>query len=87
MKNNKSQGNDGVTKEFLEHFWGKLETFLVSTLNYCFEKGELSTSQKQEIITLIENKNKDKRFIQNWRPVSLPNVDIKVASKANRLKQ
>ena len=82
MKINKSPGNDGITKEFLEYFWGKLGTFLVSTLNHSFEKGELSTSQKQAIITLIEKKDKDKCFIKNWRPISLINVDIKVASKA-----
>ena len=88
MKNNKSPGNDGITKEFLEYFWGKLGTFLVSTLNHSFEKGELSASQKQAIITLIEKKDKDKHLIKNWRPISLINVDIKVASKAiaNRLK-
>ena len=84
MKNNKSPGNDGITKEFLEYFWGKLGTFLVSTLNHSFEKGELAASQKQAIITLIKKKDKDKRLIKNWRPISL----IKVASKAiaNRLK-
>ena len=84
----KSPGNNGITKEFLKYFWGTLGTFLVSTPNHSFEKGELSTSQKQAIITLIEKKDKDKRFIKNWRPISLINVDIKVASKAlaNRLK-
>ena len=60
----------------------------MSTLNYSFEKGELSTLQKQAIITLIEKKDKDKCFIKNWRPISHSNVDIRVASKAlaNRLK-
>ena len=88
MKNNKNSGNDGITKEFLEYFWGKLGTFLVLTLNHSFQKGELSTSQKQAIITLIEKKDKDKRLIKNWRPISLINDDIKVTSKAlaNRLK-
>ena len=54
----------------------------MSTLNYSLEKGELSISQKQAIITLIKKKDKDKCFIKNWRPISLINVDIKVASKA-----
>ena len=31
---------------------------------------------------LIEKKDKDKRFIKNWRPISLLNVDYKIISKA-----
>ena len=44
--------------------------------------GELSNSQKQAIITLIEKKGKDKRQISNWRSISLINVDAKIGSKA-----
>ena len=39
-------------------------------------------SQRQAIITLIEIKDKDKRLIKNWRPISLINIDAKIASKA-----
>ena len=41
------------------------------------------------MITLIEKKGKDKRYIQNWRPISLINVDAKVVLKclALRLKK
>ena len=55
-------------------------------LNTSFEVGQLSTSQCQTIITLIEKKDKDKRLIKNWRPISLINVDAKIASKAIRMK-
>ena len=51
-------------------------------LNTSFEVGQLSTSQCQAIITLIERKDKDKRLIKNWGPTSLINVDAKIASKA-----
>ena len=34
------------------------------------------------MITLLEMKDKDRRFIKNWRPISLINVDVKIASKA-----
>ena len=33
-------------------------------------------------MTLIEKKERDKRLIKNWRPISLMNVDAKIASKA-----
>ena len=51
-------------------------------LNEAYEYGELSTSQKMAIIKLIEKKDKDKMYIANWRPISLINVDVKIASKA-----
>ena len=44
--------------------------------------GELSASQKQAVITLIQKKDRDVTLIKNWRPISLITVDIKVASKA-----
>ena len=46
------------------------------------EKGHLSISQGQAIIKLIGKKDGDKRFIKNWRPISLLNVDLKIISKA-----
>ena len=34
------------------------------------EKKKLSTSQRQAVIKLIKKKERDKRFIKNWRPIS-----------------
>ena len=59
---------------------------MVKTLNHSYDEGELSSSQKQAVITLIEKKDKDKRYIKNWRPISLLNVDLKIASKALALR-
>ena len=55
---------------------------LVERLNFAHRHGELSTSQKQAMITLIEKKDIDKRLLQNWRLISLINTDVKIASKA-----
>ena len=48
----------------------------------------LSISQRQTVIKLIEKKDRDKRYIKNWKPISLLNFDTKILSKAisNKLK-
>ena len=46
------------------------------------EKKKSSTSQRQAVIKLIANKERDKWFIKNWRAISLLNVDYKVIAKA-----
>ena len=82
MQNDKSHGNDGLTKEFYETFWDDLKEIFVNSVREAKEIGHLSTSQRQAIIKLIEKKDRDKRFIKNWRPISLLNVDSKIISKA-----
>ena len=85
----KSPGNDGLTVEFFLAFWSLFRKLVVDSLNYAFEHSKLSNSQKQAVITLIEKKGKDKRLVKNWRPISLVNVDAKLASKtlAKRLEK
>ena len=86
MKNGKSPGNDGPTKEFYVCFFDEINQFLIEALNESFNVGQLSTSQQQAVIILIEKKNKDQRIIKNWRPISLINVDAKIASKVLALR-
>ena len=83
MPNDKSPGNDGLTKEFFETFWSEVKKNL-SCILHSFGKEELCTSQRQAIIKLIKKKKKDKdqRLVQNWRPISLLNIDVKIISKA-----
>ena len=71
-----------MTKQFYETFWDKLKEIFVNFVREAKEIGHLSTSQRQAIIKLIEKKDRDKRFIKNWRPISLLNVDSKIISKA-----
>ena len=89
MEGGKSPGNDGLGKEFYIHFWEKIKQPLFSSFMDAKEKGMLSSSQKQSIIKLLAKKDRDKRLIENWRPISLLNVDTKILSKtiATRLKK
>ena len=81
MPNGKSPGNDGLTKNFSNMLVWSKKTFL-SSVSHSFDKGELCISQRQAIIKLIEKKDKDKRLLQNSRPISLLNVDAKIIWKA-----
>ena len=81
MPNNKSPGNDGLTVEFYREFWDPIKNVLFDSVQFSAHVGKLSTSQRQAIIKLLEKKDKDKRFIANWRPISLLNVDTKIISK------
>ena len=81
MPDNKSPGNDGLTKEFYETFWSDIKIPFLENVLFSFDIGELSISQRQSMIKLIEKKYRDKRLIENWRPISLLNVDAKIISK------
>ena len=82
FENNKTPGNDRLTIEFCKFFWTEIGMLLVDSLNYAYFHGELSNTQKQAVVTLTEKKDKDRRLIKNWRPISLLNVDVKIGSKA-----
>ena len=44
MKNGKSPGNDGLTKEFYMCFFNEIFNQLIAALNESFTVGQLSTS-------------------------------------------
>ena len=89
FSNNKSPGNDGLTKEFYETFWEELKQPFMNLLNQTKVGKKLVTSKRQAVIKVLEKKDKDKCLISNWRPISLLNVDYKIVSKsfASRLKK
>ena len=88
FQKHKSPGNDGFTAEFYSFFRKQLGKTMVNSFNYGFHKGELSISQRQSIIRLIPKKNKNllSYYLKNCRPISLLNVDYKIASKALALR-
>ena len=78
---NKLLGNDGLSKEFNECFWDQIKKPFLASIHKAFLNQEFSTSQKQTVIKMLDKKDKDKKFIKNWRPISLLNTDIKIISK------
>ena len=77
-----SKGSDGFTPEFYKFFRKDIADYVVASINYAFEKGALSISQKRGIITLLPKKGKPSDRLNNLRPISLLNTDYKIASKA-----
>ena len=87
MAHSKMPGLDGFPVEFYLKFWGRTGKILVDVFNESFASGSLPHSQKLSLIRLI-HKKQDRRLLKNWRPISLLNVDYKIAAKAlaNRLR-
>ena len=89
MNNGKSPGSDGLTTEFYKIFWNKLKKYFINSINYSYEHCTLTDMQKQGIITLLPKKDKNLAQLNNWRPISLLNIDYKISTKAiaNRIKK
>ena len=68
MKNNKSPGHDGLTKELYGTFWDELKTPLIESANQVFHTEILSISQGQAVIKLTEKKKKKKK--KTWLNVT-----------------
>ena len=82
FQNDKSPGEDGFTVEFYKFFFELLGHNLVESFNEAYEANELSISQRRGIITLIPKEDGSLLDLSNWRPITLLNVDCKIATKA-----
>ena len=78
----KSAGEDGFTAEFYIKFFHILGEDLARSLIHAYEKGELSISQRRGAITLLPKDESSLLDLTNWRPITLLNVDYKIAAKA-----
>ena len=76
------RGEDGFTAEFYIKFFDILGEDLVRSLNHAYEKGELSISQRRGVMTLLPKDESSLLDLKNWRPITLLNVDYKIAAKA-----
>ena len=85
MPNNKTPGNDGLSKQFYEAFWKELKDLLLKSFYHAKTYKKFSTSQRQVVIKLLEKKDRDKRFIMNWTPISLLNNNLNIFSSKTKI--
>ena len=81
MAKRKAPGMDGPPAGFYLKFWHVLGQDLVDVLNFCYAARSLTLSQHPGIISLSFKKG-DQLDMRNWHPISLLNVDSKLAARA-----
>ena len=82
LEGDKTPGEDGFTVEFYKIFFDLIGLDLVASFNAAYEVNELSTTQRRGIVILILKEDGSLLELQNWRPITLINVDCKIATKA-----
>ena len=86
FKDNKSPGCDGLTAEVYKIFWPKIKQTLFEYYRYCIDQGFLSISARRGVLTLIPKKDKNLLELNNWRPLTMLNMDYKIFSKVLALR-
>jgi hypothetical protein len=78
----KSPGLDGLGRQFYYTFFPEMGQLLFDSLSTSLDRGLLSESQRKSIVRLIPKKGKDKKCLENLRPISLQSKDNKFVAKA-----
>ena len=87
LPRDKTPGRDGLPIEFYHTFWEHIRLPYLAYINEAYIHG-FKESRNKGLIKIIYKDKGDPKDLQNYRPISLLNCDLKILTKtlANRLK-